>query len=1239
MANISKINSIVVELLAKIKGQGRTKLKKSRGRPFNFGGTPTPDPDTETSDFISEDLEENGTLFGSASLVDGVLISPGSGSYTRLPMTDQFRSSTSQSMSMWFKSTHVPSANNWTRIIHSHIIGQGPNGFFLEMRSPTDFYFKGASHGLLADSDPTARAPYALNDGEWHHIALSWDVADTGNEIRMWVDGQSITVLNPTHIGAGADAKPYLFIGARQFNSPMELDKVDLNSGAIDDAEVLSRYNADPRSAAEDGYTPPSYTFGGWIEETADFISSLSGEATSVDDGQGGSMMKMSLSSDSSNTNSYGEYDISSLVSSSDPQYFAISMWVRYNQTDPLNMDVPLYRWANAGQGSTSPSLSFTFKLTHSGSSYKINATGPQNNSNGLDSYSFDTNISDLGTNWHNIVAYVDKPNLQLKFFFDGCLIGTSTIRSQFKVWASNPESQTAYIGSANRFQKTNVDFSIDSVQVIYDQQFEPYQLITVYNDATRKRVLSDTVPSPLDALTADDLLERAYLSAPYTGKTKNYRDITFENKIITLTGDQYFIDGDTSYLPDTSWSMSIWFKDQTTVDGIQRDFLSLNGYSSYSADGVLTNGFAYQLDNRTAKISRTRVHAYAPNFTQDYNDGAWHHLVVTKNIGSGNTAVIYIDGTAVKTGAPAGTWVTKNYGFGLGKFASATKEPFIGQVTNLEVWDQELTSSDVANLYLLGHAPDQDDIGVSSLTFNGQEVVGSTETLYVPIDYDFADIAASTSSGDFTIDISSIDVSSASLSTQTIYINDNETNVSHPYQVPLAVGFVPNGLEDNILDYALYYKATYTNDGAVLIGGAGSHTSSMLRSRVSSADNYPQGDTTVSMWFKFPSGTSGQKRIIQWGAWGSDADKGLGVFFDTRTGVAGHADGNAIMEDYTDGHFKIRLLQTSVSSGVWRHDSFFKAPPVVDGQWHLLTIQLENAGPDDTGNTLARVYVDGVKINDSFQGNNRVGQDVDGNQELRWPMNTTYRGAYITVGRGFIGAEFDALNIESSISTPTEILSSYQSGRNNFQGSVGLEEHSDLSLYGNAQLIDGVLHLDGTSGTYASLPHSLDYERENGDLTVSMWIKPNSLPNNWNGGLVSKMGAGWSGWITAVSTMEADDGSGVMTEGGLQTSLFGSGNANNRSYPVNGITLNEWQHVAFVMVAVGEYKMYHNGVEILSYNPTNRPQSTTGALRFGGWGPFNGYEGFFDGQIDGIKIEKSAKSASEILSEYNSGF
>ena len=238
-----------------------------------------------------------------------------------------------------------------------------------------------------------------------------------------------------------------------------------------------------------------------------------------------------------------------------------------------------------------------------------------------------------------------------------------------------------------------------------------------------------------------------------------------------------------------------------------------------------------------------------------------------------------------------------------------------------------------------------------------------------------------------------------------------------------------------------------------------------------------------------------------------------------------------------------------------------------------------------------------------------------------------------------FFNGQVGGAMVENEVMTAQQIQDIYDNGPENAGTTAGLEESSNLTLHGNAQLIDGVLAFDGTVGTYASIPHSTDYDRENGDLSISMWMNANSLPANWNGGLVSKMGAGWSGYITAISTMAADDGSGDMTEGGLQTTTWisGGGNNNNRSKPTGGVAINTWHHVAFIMPATGDYKMYFNGQEVHSYVPNVRNTTTSGDLRIGGWQ--NGaYHGYFDGQIDGIVIEKTAKTAAEVLSEYNSG-
>jgi hypothetical protein len=250
---------------------------------------------------------------------------------------------------------------------------------------------------------------------------------------------------------------------------------------------------------------------------------------------------------------------------------------------------------------------------------------------------------------------------------------------------------------------------------------------------------------------------------------------------------------------------------------------------------------------------------------------------------------------------------------------------------------------------------------------------------------------------------------------------------------------------------------------------------------------------------------------------------------------------------------------------------------------------------------------------------------------------------------------QIDGVTVENVAKTDGEILSSYQAGRGASEpqpeqpqpevptpaaNSVGLEEDASATLHGNAQLIDGVLHVDGTDGTYLSLPHSADFDKGDGDLSINLWFNANSLPNESTSGLVSKMGGGWSGWLTAISTLDAEDGTGLMPEGGIQTTMFGGGGGdkNDRSRVPGGVTLNTWHHVAFVMPAVGDFKMYFNGQEVHSYVPFFRDSVSSGDLRIGGWGPVNGYRGFFDGMIDGVFVEKKVLTAQEVSDIHAAG-
>ena len=237
MRKIQKIDGIAVSIITKIAGRSKSIFAKRKRHMFDdalSGGT----------SHVSANLEELGTLAGNATLVNGVLVCNANNDFTSIPMSNDFKSSVNQTISFWFKTTFNPLSGNWMRFVHTHVIGGGQNGFFIEMRSPTKIFFKGASQGLLADGDPTAIAPYALNDGNWHQITVAWQ--NLGSEVlKIWVDGQPITVLNQTHVGSGADNKSTLYIGAKQFNSPMEMDKVSITEEFIDDSEALARYNSE----------------------------------------------------------------------------------------------------------------------------------------------------------------------------------------------------------------------------------------------------------------------------------------------------------------------------------------------------------------------------------------------------------------------------------------------------------------------------------------------------------------------------------------------------------------------------------------------------------------------------------------------------------------------------------------------------------------------------------------------------------------------------------------------------------------------------------------------------------------------------------------------------------------------------------------------------------------------------------------------------------------------------------
>ena len=209
--------------------------------------------------------------------------------------------------------------------------------------------------------------------------------------------------------------------------------------------------------------------------------------------------------------------------------------------------------------------------------------------------------------------------------------------------------------------------------------------------------------------------------------------------------------------------------------------------------------------------------------------------------------------------------------------------------------------------------------------------------------------------------------------------------------------------------------------------------------------------------------------------------------------------------------------------------------------------------------------------------------------------------------------------------------------------GSGGLEENAGVTNFGNASLSNGVLQLDG-NGDYISIPSSLDYDRGSGDMTVEAWFNAAQLPSADSNFVIVMKGTGahqWNGWFVALSTQK-DDSNSFMTNGGIgifnnSTSGGGSG-FNNRAAPSGGVSTNTWHYVVLVMDADDVYRIYFDGQEIHTFTPSSKSTTTSSSLLIGATRTTAPAAKFFNGQIDGVKITKSALTAQNILDTWSGG-
>jgi len=183
-------------------------------------------------------LESSATLYGDANLSNGSLVLDGTGDYAVID--DGFRFTDKMTTSVWFKT----SATGDRRIYSSHVRSMSGddyrNGFFARLNSGQLKY----RHPAGGTGELTG--PSGLNDGAWHHLALSWEA---GVGYVLYVDGVQ-RGQGSSGASDGYAAGWGLYIGANPWNNNNpyalfdgEIKKFEVLNEVLTAQQVTDRFN------------------------------------------------------------------------------------------------------------------------------------------------------------------------------------------------------------------------------------------------------------------------------------------------------------------------------------------------------------------------------------------------------------------------------------------------------------------------------------------------------------------------------------------------------------------------------------------------------------------------------------------------------------------------------------------------------------------------------------------------------------------------------------------------------------------------------------------------------------------------------------------------------------------------------------------------------------------------------------------------------------------------------------
>jgi len=392
-------------------------------------------------------------------------------------------------------------------------------------------------------------------------------------------------------------------------------------------------------------------------------------------------------------------------------------------------------------------------------------------------------------------------------------------------------------------------------------------------------------------------------------------------------------------------FTLAAWFKG--TSEG---DYMINKGENAGTTEGM-NYALYLQLGGEVRGFFWDTSNVYHEVITPlTYNDGNWHFAVLTYDHAN---LKVYIDGSLKATTASTATPRTNSKSMFIGRYSFTGTNWFTGELDEIRVWNNDLTSGEVSALYSAGTIPQtsalvyENKFGSDANTNFIAQTIPDKYTAPTGITW------RSLENKPETIDFTKINPNTTIPVWFWLHVNanaeariDDNTIFNFEFDIPVGgTGSTGGGITPGTYHYSPFGTFNGTSDFVEI-----SHTSALSLNQFSIAvwfrttKDYAApvtsiGDTDGEEGMLVVKGTWGDPPpYVNYGMWVTDADGLRGGFNETGTGT-----------DF------LAKIPGDGSNGFRPNGEPYATPKVNDGLWHLGVVI-------HTGSEVA-IFLDGVEM------------------------------------------------------------------------------------------------------------------------------------------------------------------------------------------------------------------------------------------------------------------------------------